>query len=208
MPLQAVVRAGRVAGRRPYAPVLSGKKIISRCIPFSLIAPEPYPHLLVEVLGERFGQAVADRAGENGAVLIAVILASLHDLIRAEARGEREHAYPVLRAGLFRRDEVGKRAALIFVMLLPQHGEELGAAILRLSDDVVSPRECPEETDDGPRSDGALLLRVLKERLGILHQLPCLCPELRALQDVRVLALEPPDGEERRPVDIAPELRD
>ena len=76
---------------------------------------------LVHAFGESLGHAVGERLGENGAVVVVLLLVARGQLLRAEPGGHGESPDPVGETGLARRHEVGQglgRLALSLVGLL------------------------------------------------------------------------------------------
>ena len=97
----------------------------------------------MHALGERFGEAVAQRGEEDRVVVVVVALEALGALVFAVAGRHGERADVVRDAGFERRDEVGEReirVARVARELLAQRvqrRERTLPPLVRVEDDVV-----------------------------------------------------------------------
>ena len=177
----------------------------------------------MQVLGERLGQAVGQRLDHDGPVVVAVALEAPHQLVGADARGDREGADVIGDAGAGRRHEVGQRqvgSPPVERLLLPQHVEagelRLGAVGVRAgvravgvrgaNHDIVAVAHGGPEPVDAARGE-ALGVDDLAQQLGRLRvEVARRRPVARIVEDGREAALELPRGEEERPVDVGRQL--
>src|SRR5581483_1777233 len=104
LPLLAVVRARGVPERRPDAAVALGDQLFVRELAPVLVPLAPCD--LVQVLGERLGQAVRERLRNDRAVVVVLGLEAGRELLEAETGGDRERADVVT----VRSDVVGEAA--------------------------------------------------------------------------------------------------
>ena len=111
-----VVGGGGIAGRGTDAAVLFGDQLVAREV---LVRRVPLgARLFVQHLRERLGQAIGERLGHDGVVVVVVFLEARHELADADAGGDGEAADVVDDAARFRRDEIGEREVLAGVRLL------------------------------------------------------------------------------------------
>ena len=94
------------------------------------------PHARVQVFGERLGQTIGKRLHHDRAVVVVLLLVPLHQLVGAEAAGDRKRAEVIGDARRSRRDEIGERSIRLPAgqrFLLPQHVEAQQLARARVS---------------------------------------------------------------------------
>ncbi len=175
---------------------------------FGAAVPPGVANLLVQVLGEGFGEAVGEGFGHDR-VVVVVIGFELQDQVReAHPAGNGERADGVCEAGLFRSDEVCKRAAglvALTVRLLAEKVEALKfcSRILAVVEfDVVTDGVCGKETIDAIRGDQVLSDDAVQQAPAVIENLLRLDAVPLVLEDTRVNSFEPPCVEEGRPVDV------
>ena len=215
-PLLGVVRTGRVAGRRPDPLVALGDEVVVRKRLVGRVAPQLAPNLLVQPLGERLGQPVRERLGEDRRIVVVGCLELGDETVRAvEAVAGRDGERPdvVRQASLRGGNEVGQRdvrAARRLLHLLPQRperGEAVAAIVVAPHRDVVVVHGVGgPEPDDGVRLQPVLAHDPLEQCQRVTVEVARGRTDLRVVQDRGVQPFQLPRREERRPVDPLDEL--
>ncbi len=124
-PLLGVVGAGRVAERRADAAVFFLEQLVLRQLFLAAVSPVD-PCLAVQHFGEGLGQAIGDRLGHDGQVIVVLRFELGDERIAANTRRHGERPEVIQAAAVERRDVVGERAEVGLPLALPllsQHGE-------------------------------------------------------------------------------------
>ena len=100
----------------------------------SLPKPHSIARALVHQFGERFGQAVGQRLGHEGVVVVVVLLKFRDQRFDAQPRGDRERAQIIQRAALPRRDEIRQRRSWAPGWLSPSAAAACGTSSSRWRD--------------------------------------------------------------------------
>src|ERR1039457_6285834 len=95
-----MVWAGRITGCRADAAIFLFDEVLGRELLVSSEAPGS-TRLLVQVLGERFGQAVGQRFGHDGIVIVMVRFEFLDDFLQTMPARDRESANMIIRCWMF-----------------------------------------------------------------------------------------------------------
>ena len=163
-------------------------------------------------LGKGLRQAIGQCLHHDLGIVVVGALESARDVLLADASGHGEAADIIAQARLLRRHEIGEREvrpARIAGHLLTermQGGEGIPPCLIRVKLDVVADAVRRPEADHGVGRQPFLLDELFQHRLRVLEQRPRRLAVFVVLQDARVLALQLPGLEERRPIDIAGEL--
>ena len=154
--LLGVIGAGRVAGRGTDAAVGLVDEFPARQLLLRRVPPMSLPHLLMEILGTRLGEAVCQRLEQDGVVVVVGALERCRAPVHAEARGHGKRADVVTNAGIARRDEIGQAQMRLAVRLaallaqLVQDGERLPPRLVGVHRDVVVAERCWPGTGRSP----------------------------------------------------------
>src|SRR5262245_59334911 len=117
-----MIGTGRVAGGRPDSAIFLFNEILvtetfaATVTPFAAGA-------LMQVFGERLGEAVGESLGHDGAVVIVLGAESIAQFFKPDPACHREGTDVVGKFRLLRRDEIRKRSARLIALairLLPQ----------------------------------------------------------------------------------------
>jgi len=104
----AVLGAGGVAGRGADALVFFRNQLVIAERFLAGVAPELAAHPQVQVLGEGFGQTVAQRLEQDRGIVVVRGLERAGALVLADAGGDDEGAQIVFQPARLGRDEVGE----------------------------------------------------------------------------------------------------
>ncbi len=142
-PFFGVIRTRRIARRRPDAAILLVDQLLVAQVFVAAVTPFA-AHPLVQAFGERLGQAIRERFGHDGVVVVVLGPEAVAQLLQADAARHGEGADVIGQSGILRRDEIGEgpaRLAAFSIRLLPQEMESLEhlvARLIRVQFDVVA----------------------------------------------------------------------
>ena len=154
-----------------------------------------------------FGQAVGERLGHQGVVVVIVFFKFCDERFDAQSRGDREHAEIIHAAALPRRDEIRHGVAGFLVgsrQLLPQRVErrEQMARFVRVDFDVVLHAVRGEKSDHGARFEQFFAHDASEQLLPVVEQLFRFRADAFLLENFRINPAQLPGMEKRRPVDV------
>ena len=165
-------------------------------------------NLLVQVLGEGFGEAVGECFGHDRVVVIVVGLEARGQVGKADSSGDGECADGVAEAGLLGRNEVYERAARLVAFaigLLAEEVESLAgvcACGVAVQFDIVADCVGVEESVNAAGGDELLGDDAVEKLLPVSEELSRLLAVSFVFEDARIDSLQAPGVEERRPVDV------
>ena len=163
--------------------------------------------------GKSFGEPVGERLHQDGGIVVVGAREALGDRLLLDAGGDDEAADIVLLAavsGATKSASARFGLAVALGELLAQReegGEVAFRALVGEQPDVVADRVGRPEADHRLRREPALLDDLAQHRLRVVEELARGGPLLLVIEDCRIAALQLPGLEERRPVDVAGELR-
>ena len=212
--LLGVIRLRRITGRRADAAIFFGDQLAVAQGLVGRISPELPADALVQPLGERFGETIGQRLGQDRRVVVVGVLEAIDHGLLADTGGDRESADIVGQSAGARRDEIGKRdvgAAFTAGKLLPQRMQcrnRLHPRFVGEDQNVVAFAVRRPQSEHGAGLEPSFAGDLLEHGLRVVEQAARRVADCGVVEDRRIFAVEFPSGEERRPVDEVDELRD
>ena len=169
-------------------------------------APFP-PDLRVQPLRERLGQPVGQRFHEDRGVVVELAIVPPGKFVAAMAGRAGKRTDVVLAAALQRRNEVGEGVEHVLTLPFPLLSEGVYAAefgtprVVGEQHDVIADRVGGEKPVHAPGHQRLVPHHLFEQSLRIVEEFLRLGADDRIGEDRRILSLEFPRHEERRPVD-------
>ena len=126
-----MIGAGGITGGGPDAAIFLVDHVVDREVfvrAETPLAPDP----LVKHLGERFGEPVGDRLGQDRVVIVLIGLERGDQFVASIACGDGERADRVKASRTDRRDIIGQAAEVVLTLPFPLLSEKMESASLRL----------------------------------------------------------------------------
>ncbi len=166
---------------------------------------------LVEVFGEGFGESVGEGFCGDGVVIVVIGFVVSDHFIGAKASADAECADIVEALGVCGCDKIGERveggvSASALLAEGMEAGEEGGACVVGVDEDIVAVAVCGEEAVDAVSLELFVGDDLAQHALCVVEEFLCGLADLGVLEDGGIRAVKFPCAEERGPVDEGDEL--